>query len=492
VGDSAAMPTPPKTLRFALALGAGLLLACATGTRAADTPPAAAPPAGDPGPTAALNLDSPEARILLAALESDRAYERLGWLSDYVGPRLSGSENLERAIAWAKDLLEADGLENVHLQEVMVPHWVRGEESAEIVAPASRRLHILGLGGSVGTPEDGIEAEVVAVDSFEALDALGEAVAGKIVLVNVPMQDDIDPFDAYDAVFQYRSRAAARAAPHGAVAVLVRSLTTRSLRTPHTGGLSYADGVPKIPAASVAIEDAMRIQRFLDRGETVRVRLVMGAKTLPDAPSANVIAEWRGRERPDEIVLVGAHIDAWDVGDGAHDDGAGVVVAMEAAAILQRLDLRPRRTIRVVLFTNEENGLRGALAYAEAYDPDAHVAAIEMDSGADRPLGFDVEGGDEVVEAVRALAEPLEALGADRIRAGFSGVDLIPLVRVGVPGLGLMPDPQRYFDLHHTAADTFDKIDPKSLREQVAAVTIMAWRLAEAETPLPRGVVAED
>lgn len=433
----------------------------------------------------AANSEDPVAALVGQAMTNHRAYERLQYLTDYVGPRLAGSENLDKAIDWAYEELKKDGLE-VRREKVMVPHWVRGEESLTLTAPVERELRVLGIGNSVGTPRRGLTGEVVSVRSFDELEALGSKVKGKIVLFNVVMDPHIEAFDAYDAVFEYRSHGATKAGEQGAIAVLVRSLTTRSLSTLHTGGLRYSDDGPKIPAATVTTEDADLLQRFLDRGEKVRVKLKMGAKMLPDAESANVVADIRGSEKPDEIVIVCAHIDAWDVGTGAWDDGAGVTITMEVASLLRELDLKPKRTIRIVLFTNEENGLRGAFAYARAHGKEKHVAGLESDSGAGRPLGYWVEGSPEAVKAVEQLVEPLKPLGAARIRAGFSGVDLIPLTQAGMPGLGLDPVATHYFDLHHTDADTFDKVEPLNMSLQAASYAVMAWQLANADELLPR------
>ncbi|MCH8328384.1 MAG: M20/M25/M40 family metallo-hydrolase, partial [Candidatus Marinimicrobia bacterium] len=292
-------------------------------------------------------------RIIAAAQTDSSAFHRLAELTDTFGPRLSGSRNLEDAIDWILTQMTADGLDNVHGEAVIVPHWVRGKESARLLSPRNQPLNILGLGRSVGTPWRGIKAEVLVVGSFEELDARSTEAAGKIVLYNVP-------FTTYGETVQYRSRGAVEAAKHGALAVLVRSVTPHSLNTPHTGAMSnYPDDGIKIPAAAVTVEDAMMMQRMADRGETLVVRLKMGAKTLPDASSRNVVAEITGSEFPDEVIVMGGHIDSWDVGTGAMDDAGGCVAAWEALNLLKELGLRPRRTVRVVMWTNEEKGLEG-------------------------------------------------------------------------------------------------------------------------------------
>jgi carboxypeptidase Q len=356
---------------------------------------------------------------------------------------------------------------------VRVPHWVRGRERLSMVAPVERELVMLGLGGSVATPRSGITAEVVAVSSFDELQRLGaSAVAGKIVLFNVP-------FTGYGATVRYRSDGASQAARLGAVAALVRSVTPVSLQTPHTGQMNYRDGVAKIPAAAVTIEGATLIQRLIDSGSTVRVHLEMEAETLSDAPSANVIGEIRGREKPGEIVVMGGHIDSWDVGAGAHDDGAGCVSAMQAAAIIQRLGLKPRRTIRVVLWTNEENGLRGGRAYREWIGNAVkdHVAAIEMDGGGEKPVGFGAAA--KIYPQAAEIGRLLERIGAGSVRQGGGGADISPLTRDGVPGLSLQTVGTHYFDWHHTPADTADKVDPQDLRLNTAAMAVMAYVLAD-------------
>ncbi len=279
--------------------------------------------------------------------------------------------------------MKSDGLDNVHAEKVMVPHWVRGEESLEMTSPGSLKLAMLGLGNSVGTPAAGIAAEAIVVRNFDQLDALGEHVRGKIVVYNVP-------FTSYGETVRYRGSGASRAARYGAVAALVRSVTPVSLQTPHTGAMNYDEKQPKIPTAAITIEGAELLQRMNDRGDHPTLRLKMEAKFLPDAESANVVAEFKGSEKPDEVVLIGGHFDSWDVGQGAHDDGGGCIIAWEAVRLLKELGLRPRRTIRVVLYTNEENGLRGGNAYRDAHRAEVskHILAIESDSGAYRPEGF--------------------------------------------------------------------------------------------------------
>ena len=415
-------------------------------------------------------------RIIGAALTSDMAYRRLAWLTDRIGNRLSGSENLERAIAWAVAEMKRDGLDNVRAEKVMVPHWVRGEESLELLEPASRKLPMLGLGNSIGTPPEGITAEAIVVRNFEELEALGEKVRGKIVVYNAP-------FTTYGQTVAYRGSGASRASKYGAVAAIVRSITPVSLQTPHTGSLRYSDESPKIPAAAVTIEGAELLQRMYDRGEHPKVRLKMEAHFLPDAESANVIAELKGSEKPDEIVLVGGHFDSWDVGQGAHDDGGGCIVSWEVARLLKALNLRPRRTIRVVLFTNEENGVRGGNGYRDAHKAEVakHLLAIESDIGVFRPTGFGLS--EKASPQARAdfveIAKLLSGIRADRIDPDGEGTDIGPIVREGVTGASLNVDASHYFDIHHTHADTFDKVSPQELAACVAAMAVMAYVVAD-------------
>jgi carboxypeptidase Q len=416
------------------------------------------------------------ARIIGAALVSDRAYRRLAHLTDRIGHRLSGSTNLERAIEWALSEMKADGLDNVRAERVMVPHWVRGAESLQLTSPVTRELPMLGLGNSVGTPPEGIAAEAVVVRSFDELDALGERVRGKIVVYNVP-------FTTYGATVQYRGAGASRAARHGAVAAIVRSVTPVSLQTPHTGAMNYAADQPKIPAAAITIEGAELLQRMYERGERPALRLKMEAKFLPDAESANVVAELKGSERPDEVVLVSGHFDSWDVGQGAHDDGGGCIVAWESVRLLKELGLRPRRTVRAVLYTNEENGLRGGNAYRDAHRAELskHVLAIESDSGIYRPEGFGLAAtaAPQVRADLEEIAKLLGGIRASRIAANGGGADIGPIMREGVPGASLDVDGTHYFDIHHTSADTLDKIDPQDLALCVAAMAVMAYVVAD-------------
>jgi carboxypeptidase Q len=421
---------------------------------------------------------------LIGLADADtRAWERLAYISDTYGHRLSGSRTLEQTIDWAVETMAADGLSNARREKVMVPHWVRGQESAEILGPNARPLPVLGLGMTVGTPRAGITAEVVVVANLDELDTRAAELKGKIVVINQPMPDyDHDLHDAhYGTTVQIRSHGASRAAAHGAKAVLIRSVTANSLRTLHTGALNYDPDLPKIPAAAITPEDAEWFMRTAARGQTIKVKLQLGAKHLPDAESANAVAELVGRELPDEIVVIGGHIDSWDVGDGSTDDGSGCLMAMEAALMLKELGLIPRRTIRVVLFTNEENGLRGGKAYHEAHKHEVHAAGIESDSGSGAPWGFGIGDEQAQLDAFLPYAPLFEPLGAGTFVIGGGGADISPLMKDGMLGIAVRPDTSGYFDLHHSPADTIDKIAPFHLERNAAAMALMAYILAERE-----------
>jgi carboxypeptidase Q len=416
----------------------------------------------------------PAARLIGEELGTPFAWQRLAYIGDTFGNRLSGSRSLEDAIQWAVAEMKKDGLENVHTEPVKVPHWVRGQESAEIVSPGRQRVAMLGLGNSVGTPPAGIEADVLVVRSYEELDAARSRATGRIVLFNVP-------FTTYGETVQIRTNGPARAASLGAVAALVRSVGPPGLRLPHTGSLRYAEGIPQIPAAAVSTEDADKLQRIQDRGTTPRVILKMDARFLPDTDSFNVVGELRGREQADEVVVVSGHFDSWDVGTGSTDDGGGCVVSWEALRLMKKLHLRPRRTVRVVLWTNEENGTRGALAYRDRHRDELakHVLMFESDSGVFKPTGFGFSGSDVARAKVADIATLLRGIQVDRISATGEGADIGPSVQAAnVPAMSL-DVAGNYFLIHHTEADTIDKIDPMDMSRAAAAVAVMAFVVAD-------------
>jgi len=439
-------------------------------------------PASSSGPGWLDPYRDPASRLIGEAVSSTFAWERLAVLTDAIGNRLSGTPALDRAIQWAAAEMKKDGLENVHTERVMVPKWVRGTESAEIVEPARHAMVMLGLGDSVGTGGDAIQAEVVVVHTFDELDARASQVRGRIVLFNVP-------FTNYGETVRFRSGGPSRASRLGAVAMLIRAVGPAGLRTPHTGALQYAGDVKKIPAAAISAEDADRLQRMADRGSKPVVRLKMEAHFDADAESANVVGELRGRERPDEVVVVSGHLDSWDVGAGATDDGGGCVVTWEALRIMKKLNLRPRRTVCVVLWTNEENGGRGGLAYRDQHRAELskHVMMLESDGGVFRPLGFGFTGNDAGRETVKAIASLLAGIAADQISLGGGGADIGPSMQEAhVPGMSLEVDDAKYFVIHHTPADTIDKIDPVEMAKCAAAVAVMAYVVADLPMGLAR------
>ncbi|HEU4565730.1 MAG TPA: M28 family metallopeptidase [Gemmatimonadaceae bacterium] len=451
-------------------------------------PLAAAPralAAQQPAPALAARYRADADRLIEAALADSAAWNRIARLTETFGPRFSGTPELERAIDWVMAEMRRDGLENVRGEPAMVPRWVRGRESVELVSPRRAELPMLGLGGSIATPKDGVTAEVLVVSSFDDLRANAARAKGKIVLYDVPVT-------SYGETVRYRSAGAVEAAKVGAVASLIRSVGPYSMRNPHTGSMRYDSTVARIPAAAITVEDAAMLHRMQERGEKVVVRLAMEAQTLPDVPSRNVMGEIRGRERPEEVVVMGGHIDSWDVGRGAMDDAGGVVVAWEAVRLMKKLGLRPRRTIRVVGWTNEENGTRGGTAYRDAHraELDDHILAIESDGGVFKPQGFGFTGSDSALAVVKQVATLLERIGAGTINKGGGGADIGPIMQLGVPGMGLDVDDTRYFWYHHSDADTVDKLDPHEVALCVATMAVMAYVIADMPERLPRGAAA--
>jgi Zn-dependent M28 family amino/carboxypeptidase len=459
--------------------------------------PFAAPPAASAADVANFPpqlLDELSA-IKTAALADDYAYRQLAHLTENIGPRPSGSLQAKAAVDYVGGELRQLGLE-VQLEEVKVPHWVRGAETAELTeypgqaAGTTQKVVLTALGGSTSTPAEGVTTDVVVVNNFDELKALGhDKVAGKIVLFN----DLFDKrkaaagmaFAAYGEAVRYRAAGARAAAELGAVAALVRSVGNADFRLPHTG-FSIPAG---IPAGAVTAEDADLIAHLAAQGK-VRMHLSLTPQKLPDATSYNVIADLKGSEHPEQIVIVSGHLDSWDLGTGAIDDGAGVVVAMEAAEILQRLHLHPKRTLRVIAWMDEENGGSGSQRYTKDHSAEFanHVAAIESDSGAAHPLGFEVKMTPHAAELLRPVQEILQSFGANVVEASSfaPGADISEMSGAGVPTLGLRQDGRTYFNYHHTAADTLDKVVPAELRENAAAMAVMGYALASMTDPLPR------
>jgi carboxypeptidase Q len=437
----------------------------------------------------AVQTDPIVDKLQSLARSESRAYDLVRSLVDEAGSRLSGSPGDKAAVIWGVRTMKELGLQNVRAEKVMVPHWERGAESGRIVSPAVHNLVLTALGGSVATKGKGIEADVVMADSLDALKKLDDAqVKGKIVFFSTHMERTHTGRD-YGRVAPMRAEGAIAAAKKGAVAVVIRSVGTDHDRLPHTGGMKYEKGVPEIPAAALAVPDAELLERLVMSGKTVRLAMSLGAKTFPDAESANIVGEVVGREKPDEIVLLGAHLDSWDAGVGALDDGAGCAAVIEAARILTTLPTRPRRTVRVVLFANEENGLRGAKKYAvdHAAEVDKHQLALEVDLGSGRVHTVRFLGADGSSATFARIAGLLTPLGvAFEGEPARGGADTSPLLPLGVPIADLHQDATTYFDIHHTANDTLAQVSKSDLDQVVAAVVTVAWVAADSTDSFAR------
>src|SRR5437868_9968025 len=456
-----------------------------------------------PTPTATPVVFSPQTladskRLQQAALSSDYAYRQVAHLANNIGPRSTGSAQAAKAVEYVAGELKAIGCE-VQLEKVMVPHWVRGEETAALVQfpgmadNTTQKIVLCALGGSVATPNEGISAEVITVKNFDELKAMPrDKVAGKIVVFNYPFDKEMaaqgHAGQAYGEAVAYRSDGPSAAARQGAVACLIRSVGGADYRIPHTGQTKYADDAPKIPAGAVTTEDADLIVDLAKQG-AVKMKLVMTPQILPNMESANVIGDIKGGEHPEQVVIVSGHLDSWDLGTGAIDDGAGVAVSMEAANLIQKLHLKPKRTIRVIAWMNEENGLGGSKQYAKDHEKDwaNHFASMETDGGADHPVGLHIKAKPEVKAMLKAVAAILQESGAGALDlTENAGADIGPMEKAGVPGFAPIQDGRFDFNYHHTAADTLDKIDPKQLAENSVAVAVFAYAMANSEQPLPR------
>ena len=420
-------------------------------------------------------------KIISKSLTDSTAYNRLGYMCDTFGPRLSGSKNLENAINWILKEMNNDGLENVKGEKVAVPTWIRGKESATLLSPFKKELSMLGLGGSIATPRGGLKAEVIVVNDWDELESRSNEVPGKIVLFNAP-------FTSYGETVAYRYSGASAAAKHGAVASLIRSIGPWSMNTPHTGVMAYKDDVKKIPHAALTMEDAMMLSRIHDRNDKIIVKLDMSARMVADRWSHNVLGEIKGSIYPEEVVVVGGHIDSWDVGQGAHDDGGACIASWEVLRLIKELGLKPKRTIRCVMWTNEENGGKGNKGYRDMHmdEMDKHVLAIESDGGVFSPEGFGFSGNESAREIVEEIHELMKPIGANTISEGGRAADVAPLNDEGVPVMSLKVDGSKYFWYHHTNADTFDKIDFNEFNRCIAAMAIMAYVVADLDEPLPR------
>lgn len=430
--------------------------------------------------------------MLHAALREQGAYATLGRLVRHAPRRLSGSPGAAAAVEWARQEMTDMGLVNVRLEEVMTPRWVRGDVCRVIAVVGGTEIPLAAtaLGGSVGTPVGGLEARVVEAKTFGQLRAMREKAKDAIVLFNRPWDRTLrNSFTAYSRMVNQRSSGAIEAAKAGAIAAVVRSVTSMPDDFPHTGAMRYADGVAKVPAAAISVVAANRLKALLDRhGDALRVRIEMDCRTLAPVRSANVVGEITGRELPHEIVLIGAHLDAWDLAEGAQDDGAGVAHCLEAMRLIRSSGRPPRRTIRVCLYMNEENGLAGARAYAAQHAAELknHVLAIETDAGAGPPQHFGVSGGKKVVAALEPVSKVLRRYDLGGIVEGGGGADISTLAPAGVPLMGLRPADHRYFDIHHSAKDTIEHVHPRELSLGAGALAICAFAAADLETALPR------
>ncbi len=465
-----------------------------------------------PGPLAAKYKANAD-KILAAALADEEGYAHLAYLTDHIGKRLSGTPQLNTAIAWGAGLMKQAGLQNVQVQPVMVPRWVRGNESATITYKGEagtivKPLHMLGLGMSVGTPKGGITAPAVFVHDFAELDKFPDSeVKGKIVVFN-------PGWHGYGIGSMYRTGGPSRAGAKGAAAVLVRSATGLAMQIPHTGTLRYVEGQPKVPSAAISVEDALLIERLAKEGP-VQVHLEMDAHMEPDVKAGNVIGEIPGSEHPEQVVVLGGHIDSWDVGQGAQDDGSGIMATFEAVSLIHKLGLKPKRTIRIVFWVNEENGGAGGRAYRQWIGDKIgdQVAAIEMDGGAEKPLGIGYGGfggsrrpappapgvatpsaarpsfdesslppdEKQSFTTMRDIVSLLGAIGTDTVSPGGGGSDIAPIVADGVPALSPRTVAEHYFDWHHTEADTLDKVDPDSFKRNTAMLAVVAYVLADMD-----------
>jgi carboxypeptidase Q len=477
------------------------LFLCGPRVDAQQTPAVASSPKVSPSATPAVFSQPTLAdlkRLRQAALNSDYAYRQVAHLANNIGPRLTGSAQAAKAVEYVANELKAIGCE-VQLEKVMVPHWVRGEETAALVQfpgqaeSTTQKIVLCALGASVATPPEGIEVEVIAVRNFDELKSMPrDKVAGKIVLFNYPFDKQMAAEghgnEAYGEAVVYRSDGPSAAARQGAVACLIRSVGGADYRLPHTGQTDYANDAPKIPAAAVTAEDADLIVDLVRQGP-VKMKLVLTPQTLPDVESANVIGDIKGSEHPEQIIIVSGHLDSWDLGTGAIDDGAGVAVSMEAANLIQKLHLKPKRTIRVIAWMNEENGSAGSKQYAKDHEKEwaNHFAAMETDGGAGHPIGINIKSTPQLKKMLAPVAAILQVSGAGILNlVEHCGADIAPLEEAGVPSFSPIQDSRFYFNYHHTAADTLDKIVPKELAENSAVVAVAAYALANMEQPLPR------
>lgn len=418
------------------------------------------------------------------SLSNGKSYDWLRDLTTNIGPRLSGSEGAKKAVQWGKTLLESGGYDRVFLQDVMVPHWVRGAKEEGYILDGKQKIKVplVALGGSVATPKKGITAEVIEVKTFQELRALGkEKCEGKIIFFNRPMDPTkINTFEAYGQAGDQRRSGANEAAKLGAIGVIIRSLSSTENDFPHTGSMVYATGVPLIPAAALSTNAATLLSKTLKENPNTKFYFKQSCETLPDAPSHNVVAEIKGSEHPEEIIVVGGHLDSWDLAQGAHDDGTGIVQSMEVARLFKNLGIKPKHTIRIVLFMNEENGNRGGVKYAELakQNNEKHIFALESDNGGFTPRGFGMQGASaELLAKVQSYRTLLAPYGLHEIERGGGGVDIGPLAPQGTVLIGFKPDAQRYFEYHHASNDTFDTVNQRELEMGAASMASLIYLL---------------
>ncbi|MCU1284276.1 MAG: peptidase [Acidobacteriales bacterium] len=453
-------------------------------------------PAAKPGWTPQELADMQ--KLQQAALHSDYGYEKLAYLTDSIGPRLSGSPQHTAAAEYVAAEMRKLGLD-VHLEAATVHHWIRGEERGELTTypgqPQSlpQKIVLTALGGSSATSASGLTAPIVVVSTFKHLEALGrDQVAGKIVLFNAVYDKRLAAagfaLEAYGQAVAYRGGGPSAASKLGAIGVLVRSVGNADYRLPHTGQTRYDPKYPAIPAAAITAEDADLIARLAARGP-VQMHLLLTPQTLPDTTGYNVIADLKGSEHPEQIVIVSGHLDSWDLGTGALDDGAGVAVSMETLNLIKQLKLRPKKTIRFIAWVEEESGSGGARAYYKNHAADManHFAAVETDLGAGHPMGIFSDGSPAILPILQPVSEILQSQGAGMIKiTDEAGADLVLLNIAGVPGFAPIQDSRKYFEYHHTAADTLDKVDPQELRENSSAIAVLTYALANMSQSLPR------
>jgi carboxypeptidase Q len=416
------------------------------------------------------------------ALGKGKSYDYLRELTTKIGARLSGSEGATKAVVWGKNLLESGGYDRVFLQDVIVPHWVRGKKEEGYILNGKLKISVplVALGGSIATPEKGLTAEVIEVKTFQELRDLGkEKCTGKIIFFNRPMDPTkINTFEAYGGAGDQRRSGANEASKMGAIGVIIRSLSSTENDFPHTGSMLYATGVPLIPAAALSTNAATLLSKTLKENPSLKFYFRQSCESLPDVPSSNVVAEIKGSEKPEEIIVVGGHLDSWDLAQGAHDDGTGIAQSLEVFRLFKTLGIRPKHTLRVVLFMNEENGNRGGIKYADLAkaNNEKHIFAMESDEGGFTPRGFGIQGGSaEIIAKFQVFRSLLSPYGLNEIDRGSGGVDIGPLAPQGTVLVGFKPDPQRYFEYHHTANDRFENVNQRELEMGAASMASMIY-----------------